>query len=151
MSAEALQVWPYPKLSDDVVEKYRPAKGRKPDSGWTMEDCHPAFIPGGACYTLFDLLCTAIEDARPDWERYVTKYYVGFRTGGKKLHVSIQELTSTGALALGLPKTVDVLNDPEGIAQDKREQSGFGPGCPTRVDLTSAADLDRVMALVLQC
>ena len=37
------------------------------------------------------------------------------------------------------------------LAQDKRDAGGTGPGCPTRVDLRKAEDLDDVMALIGQC
>ncbi|MDO4796714.1 MAG: DUF262 domain-containing protein [Coriobacteriales bacterium] len=151
LAKEALQAWPYPSLEESVVDKYRPKKERKPDAGWTLEDNHPAFMPGGECHALFGMLCSVIEDERPDWEQYVAKYYVGFRTGGSKLRIAIQERVSNGSLAIALPKSVDELIDPEGIAQDKRAAKGFGPGCPTRVDLRKAEDIDAVMRLVVQC
>lgn len=151
LADEAVKVWPYPQLDATVVEAHRPRKASKPDAGWTIEDNHPAFMSGGECYELFELLCSAIEDRMPEWERYVVKYYVGYRTGGKKLRVAIQERTSSGSLVLSLSKNVDDLVDPKGLAQDKRDAGGTGPGCPTRVDLRKAEDLYDVMALIGQC
>lgn len=52
------------------------------------------------------------------------KYYVGYRTGGRKLRIAIQERTSDGSLAIALTKSVDDLVDPEGRAQDKRDAQG---------------------------
>jgi hypothetical protein len=151
LAKEAVKVWPYPALDEAVVERYRPKKQTKPDAGWTIESEHPAFVEGGECYELFELLCAAIDEQRPRWERYVAKYYVGYRTGGRKLRVAILERTSNGTLALALPKPVEELSDPDGIAQDKRGSKGFGPGCPTRVDVLGPDDIDAVMALVGQC
>ena len=151
LAKEALQVWPYPRLPEQIVDAYRPKKAAKPDAGWTIGEHHPAFAQGGECYELFELLCEAVELSKPDWERYVMKYYVGYRTGGKKLRIAIQERTSDGSLAIALTKSVDDLVDPEGRAQDKRDAQGFGPGCPTRVDLRNGADLEAVLDLINQC
>lgn len=151
LASEAVKVWPYPQLDAAVVEAHRPRKTAKPDAGWTIEDNHPPFMPGGECYELFELLCSAIGDRLPDWERYVVKYYVGYRTGGKKLRVAIQERTSSGSLVLSLSKSVDDLVDPKGLAQDKRDAGGTGPGCPTRVDLRKTEDVGYVMSLIEQC
>ncbi len=151
LAKEALEVWPYPNLPEQVVDAYRPKKAAKPDAGWTIEEHHPSFMPGGECHELFGALCEAVEQANPDWEQYVAKYYVGYRTGGRRLRIAIQERTSTGSLAIGLVRTVDDLVDPEGRAQDKRDVQNFGPGCPTRVDVRTVADITPVLALVNQC
>ena len=79
------------------------------------------------------------------------KYYVCYRTGGRRLRIAIQERISDGSLAIALTRTVDDLIDPEGRAQDKRDAQGFGPGCPTRVDVRSTKDVDAVLALINQC
>jgi predicted transport protein len=147
----ATKVWPYPSLPADVVDKYRPKKQEKPASGWTMEDNHPEFMPGGACYETFQQVCSLIEQKNPDWEQYIAKYYVGYRTGAHKLHAAIQPRVNDGSLAIGLPKTVDELDDPKGLAQDKRDSGHFGPGSPTRVDVKSLMDVDGVVELIDQC
>jgi len=151
LAKEALLVWPYPQLAPDVVDSYRPKKASKPDAGWTIEEHHPAFMPNGECYELFEMVCAGVEEANPEWERYVMKYYVGYRTGGRRLRIAIQERTSDGSLAIALTKTVDDLVDPEGRAQDKRDAQGFGPGCPTRVDVRSTMDVEPVLSLINQC
>ena len=151
LAAEALVVWPYPRMETDVIDRYRPKKERKPDTGWDLASTHPSFMPGGECHELFGLLCSALEEECPGWEQYVAKYYVGYRTGGKRLRVAIQERTSTGTLAIALPRSVDELSDPEGRAQDKRAAKGFGPGCPTRVDVRRKEDVQPAMDLIKQC
>jgi uncharacterized protein with ParB-like and HNH nuclease domain/predicted transport protein len=151
LAADAVKAWPYPHLPSEVVDRYRPKKSSKPEGGWTMEGDHPALCPGGNCWALFDQLCSVIEDHNPDWERYVAKYYVGYRTGKRKLHIAIQERPSTSSLAIGLSKSVEELEDPEGLAQDKRDVQNFGPGCPTRVDVRSVADIPAVLKLIDQC
>ena len=151
LAREAVQVWPYPNLAPDIVDSYRPKKAVKPDAGWTIEEHHPSFMPGGECFELFEMVCAGVEEANPEWERYVMKYYVGYRTGGRRLRIAIQERISDGSLAIALTRTVDDLIDPEGRAQDKRDAQGFGPGCPTRVDVRSTKDVDAVLALINQC
>lgn len=151
LASEALLVWPYPSLSADVVDSYRPRKNVKPDTGWSIEEHHPAFMEGGECFELFDMICSRVQETHPDWERYAVKYYVGYRTGASRLRIAIQERVSDGSLAIGLTKTVDDLVDPEGRALDKRGVKGFGPGCPTRLDVRSTSDVDAAMRLIDQC
>lgn len=80
------------------------------------------------------------------------KYYVGYRTGGRKLRLALQEKTSgKGRVALCLPKNVDDLNDPKDLCVDKRATRGIGPGCPTLVNYTQDSELEDIMALINQC
>ena len=80
------------------------------------------------------------------------KYYVGFRSGSRKLHLALITRTGgKGRIALCLPKNVDDLYDPKGLCEDKRESAGIGPGCPTFVNYTRGSDIDDIMALIDQC
>ena len=94
----------------------------------------------------------SVLSGNPSWESYIAKYYVGFRSGKRKLHAVLEGRTSNGGwIAVGLAKSVDELIDPEAMCQDKRTQGGFGPGMPTHVALRSADDIPAVLDLIKQC
>ena len=48
LAKEALEVWPYPNLPEQVVDAYRPKKAAKPDAGWTIEEHHPSLCPAAS-------------------------------------------------------------------------------------------------------
>lgn len=147
LADDALDIWPYPHLDDAVVDKYRPNKADKAVTSRTLEDDHPLLAEGGLCADLFDELCSGISDRCPDWDMYITKYYVGFRTGSKRRAYIEERNTNGGWLLLGLGKKIEDLDDPKGLCQDKPH----GPGSPTRVDLTNAGQLSDVLDLLAQC
>lgn len=147
LATDALGIWPYPYLDEAIVDKYRPKKTEKGVTSWTLEDDHPLLAEGGLCAGLFSELCAGIDERCPDWDMYVTKYYVGFRTG-KRVRACVEARNTNGGwLALGLNVKSGDLDDPKGLCQGK----SFGPGLPTRVDLAKAGQLSDVLDLLAQC
>ncbi len=152
LAEESLKIWPYPKLSKETVEAFKPKKARTDGDERTIEVDHPELTDDGACAELFEAFSDAVLQDNPTWEQYVKKYYVGFRSEKRKLHAIVEGRTSKGGwLAIGLAKTVDELDDPLGLCEDKRLQQGFGPGMPTYLPLHNIDDIPAVMALINQC
>lgn len=153
LAKEACEIWKYPDLPADVVDKYRPSRGESGEAPvWTLQENHPTFAEGGLNQKLFDEVRESVLSGNPSWESYIAKYYVGFRSGKRKLHAVLEGRTSNGGwIAVGLAKSVDDLTDPEDICQDKRTQGGFGPGLPTYVALRNADDIPAVLDLIKQC
>ena len=147
LSADAVKIWPYPAVAPEIVEKYRPSLKKPKGSDWTLAADHPLLAKGGVCERLFEEVCEAVLDAHQDWEVYVKKYYIGFRSGGN-LHMVVEgRSTNGGWLGIGLARPVDELADPEGMCADKT----FGPGMPTRVDITDAGQIPALLDLCNQC
>ena len=142
-----MKIWPYPAVAPEIVEKYRPSLKKPKGSDWTLAADHPLLAKGGVCERLFEEVCEAVLDAHQDWEVYVKKYYIGFRSGGN-LHMVVEgRSTNGGWLGIGLARPVDELADPEGMCADKT----FGPGMPTRVDITDAGQIPALLDLCNQC
>ena len=153
LADEACRIWEYPNLPVEIVDKYRPTRG---DTGeapiWTLQENHPTFAEGGLNRGLFEEVRESVLSANPSWESYIAKYYVGFRSGKRKLHAVLEGRSSKGGwIAVGLTKSVDDLVDPEDMCQDKRSQGGFGPGLPTYVALRKTDDIPAVLDLIKQC
>lgn len=150
LADEAQGVWPYPHVDLQIVESYKPKKTSRARGSWTMED-HPAFLGGGKRFDLFSSLEERIDESHSNCECYATKYYVGFRSGSRKLHLALIERTGgKGRIALCLPKSVDDLYDPKGLCEDKRQATGIGPSCPTYVNYAMDSNLDDIVALIDQ-
>lgn len=144
---DALKIWPRPVLDEAILAKYRPAK-RKNGVEWSIREHHPNLDVGGSAHGLFETLRARIAEEFPSWTEYVKKYYVGYRTSEGKQALSI--IGRKGRLALGLRKTVDILDDPEGICIDKRSVGGVGPGMPTLIILHGATDINAVIEVLQQ-
>lgn len=152
LAKRAVGVWRFPEVLPEVVDQYRPSKTTGEEPIWTIEDNHAWVAVGGICYELFEAFTARIEEEHPDWEQYVTKFYIGYRTSGRKMHLSIHPRKGDGGrLAIGLPKPIEDLEDPIRITKDKRSAGGFGPGMPTFVNLPNTGEIEHVMALVNQC
>ena len=153
LAREACEIWKYPNLPTEIVDKYRPSRGETGEATtWTLQENHPTFAEGGLNRKLFEEVRESVLSAHPTWESYITRYYVGFRSGKRTLHAVLEGRTSKGGwIAVGLAKSMDDLVDPEDMCQDKRSQGGFGPGLPTYVALRNADDIPAVLELIKQC
>ena len=141
-----MSIWPYPELDESVVDLYRPKSKQEKESSWTLEENHPLLAKGGICCNFFEELVDAVSNDFPDWEMYITKYYVGFKEGAK-LHLCVEgRSTKGGWLALGLSRQVEEYVDPYSLCQDKT----IGPAMPTRVDLIDEGQIPALVELLKQ-
>ena len=59
LAKEACEIWKYPDLPADVVDKYRPSRGESDEAPvWTLQENHPTFAEGGLNQKLFDEVCS---------------------------------------------------------------------------------------------
>lgn len=152
LAEKAVKIWAYPNVDPAVVEELKPKKGKAQATEWTIEEHHHWLAEGGPCRSLYLVLTSAIEDAHPNWEMYVTKHYVGYRTGKRKLRLAfIPRVGGGGRIALCLPKSVDDFHDPMSLCTDKRPTGGIGPGCATFVNFGAVSEIGDVMELINQC
>lgn len=154
LAEKAVSIWKYPQVDKSVIDSLKPKKGTKESMNWTIEEHHPWLAEGGPCRGLFEAIAQRITDTHPDWEMYVAKYYVGYRSGTGKHSLKLALMARVGGggrIALCLPRSVDDLHDPLGLCSDKRPTGGIGPGCPTFVNYTSVTELDNIMTLINQC
>lgn len=152
LAKKASSIWKYPKVNPEIVESLKTKKGAPRQTGWTIEENHGWFAEGGPCHDLFETLASAIKEDHPDWEMYVTKYYVGFRSGKRRLHLAmIARSGGGGRITLCLAKSIDDLEDPKGLCSDKQSAGGVGPGCPTVANFGRDSDINDIMALIDQC
>lgn len=151
LSQEALQIWPHPEIDEQLRQSLQ--SGRQTKRKWSIEENHPYLANGGPAHALFQALRTRIADEFPQWEEYVTRYYIGYRKGKHGL-IRIEGQQS-GELAIGLPKPIEELDDPERLCVDKRsvtdgKPSGWLGGAKTYLKVSDGNQLDAVMRLVKQ-
>lgn len=136
----ALEVWAAPKLSEDIVEAYRPKAVK---SGYTIED-HP-YIHTGAVHELFEALRKEVLALDPCVTEEFLKKYVAYKAETNFVDV----LSQTKRLILSLNMPFPEINDPRRICRDVSRLKLRGNG-DVRVFLASVDELPYVMGLVRQ-
>lgn len=134
-----LEIWPAPRLSEEVLAKYRKPKWT---GVWTLAD-HPALI--GPIRELFDELSRRTLNLDAGVHEQIRKQYIAYSLSSNFLEV----VPLATELKLYLDISVDELQDPAGLARDVTAVGHWGTG-NLEVRLAGASQLDDVMALIRQ-
>jgi predicted transport protein len=143
LSKEALSIWVSPKLSGDIVAKYKKSE-KQAESVYGLQD-HPNLFVSIERQQLFERFSNAVLDLDPVVTMHVLKLYVAFKAETNFVDVIPQK--SKLLLSLNIPATEIV--DPRGIARDVSKISRWGNG-PYEVELSENSDFDYVFGLVRQ-
>ncbi|WP_175578305.1 GmrSD restriction endonuclease domain-containing protein [Bifidobacterium jacchi] len=151
LAQEALRIWPHPEIDEQLMQSFQEGKQSKHE--WSIEEDHPYLANGGRAHKLFQVLRARITAECPQWEEYVTKYYIGYRKGTHRL-IRVEGQQS-GELAIGLTKPIEELDDPKHLCIDKRRDadgkpSGWLGGAKTYLKVSNANQLDDAMRLIKQ-
>jgi uncharacterized protein with ParB-like and HNH nuclease domain/predicted transport protein len=143
LSKEALSIWVSPKLSEDIVAKYKKSE-KQAESVYGLQD-HPNLFVSIERQQLFERFSNAVLDLDPVVTMHFLKLYVAFKAETNFVDVIPQK--SKLLLSLNIPTTEIV--DPRGIARDVSKISRWGNG-PYEVELSENSDFDYVFGLVRQ-
>jgi uncharacterized protein with ParB-like and HNH nuclease domain/predicted transport protein len=143
LSKEALSIWISPKLSEDIVAKYKKSD-KQSDSVYGLQD-HPNLFVSKERQQLFERFSNAVLDLDPVVTIHFLKLYVAFKAETNFVDIIPQK--SKLLLSLNIPTTEIV--DPRGIARDVSQISRWGNG-PYEVELSENSDFDYVFGLVRQ-
>lgn len=138
----ATQVWAYPQLETDVVERYRAVKKGGDTKTYTLED-HPYLT--GTMMALFEQLRKRILNLDASVTEEILKLCIAYKTTTNFVDVVPQK----NRLKLSLNMAFDEIYDPTQMCMDRRGLGRWGTG-DVQVSLSSSEQLDDVMALVQQ-
>jgi uncharacterized protein with ParB-like and HNH nuclease domain/predicted transport protein len=138
----ASKVWDYPRLSDEVLNKYR--EQPKATSVYTLED-YPYLQNGKRSRKLFDALKKEILAIDPVVYEEMLKYYIAYKA--ETNFVDIVPLANSLSLMLNMP--FEMLIDTNHVAQDVAEVGRWGNG-EVEVKLTSLDEIPYVLSLINQ-
>ena len=143
LSKEAISIWISPKLSEDVIARYKKAD-KQEESVYGLQD-HPNLFHSKERQQLFEKFTKAVMDLDPVVTMHFLKLYVAFKAETNFVDVIPQK--SKLLLSLNIPAAEIV--DPRGIARDVSKISRWGNG-PYEVELSENSDFDYVFGLVRQ-
>ena len=141
LASEALKVWGYPVLPEDVFEKYRPKDKRHQ---YSLSD-HQHLSADSPQRPLFDRIRGEILALDPCVTEKILKRYVAYKA--ETNFVDIIPLKSRLCLVLNL--RFHELNDPRNLAKDITNLGRWGNG-DIEVSISKERELPYVMGLVIQ-
>lgn len=139
----ALEVWPYPDLSEKLLESYR--KGEPVQKGkYSIEDFHK-LKKGGLTLRLFDKLSKEVKAIDKSVRQEFTKHYIAYKAETNFVDVEPQ----TNRLSLIINLEFPELSDRRKLAIDITGRGKLGNG-DVKVILESEEDIPYVMSLIRQ-
>ena len=140
LAAQAINVWPAPKLEVTVLEAYKP---QAVAAGYAIED-HPHLI-NGALRIVFEAFRKEVLALDPCVTEEFLKLYVAYKAETNFVDVVPQ----LKRLRLSLNLAFHEINDPKGICKDVTGIGRWGNG-DVEIGLSSVEQLPYVMGLVRQ-
>ena len=142
MAGIAVQVWPAPKLSAEVLEQYGATGGAS--VSYTLND-HPNLLTPGLRPIFEEAFRKAVLALDPCVSEEFLKLYVAYKAETNFVDVVPQ----VKRLRLALNMRFADLNDPKGLCKDVTEIGRWGNG-DVEVGLSKLEDLPYVIGLVRQ-
>ena len=142
LAKKATEVWQYPQLTTEVIEKYRTVKKGRGAKTYTLED-HSNLT--GTMMELFEQLRKRILNLDASVTEEILKLYIAYKTTTNFVDVVPQK----SRMRLSLNMEFDEIYDPKQMCKDVTGIGRWGNG-DVEVGLSSPEQLDDVMALVRQ-
>lgn len=142
LAEQALQVWEYPKLTDDVLAKYVPSAVGN-EATYSMAD-HAENLQGEILVIFEELrkrICNLDSSVREEFK----KLYIAYKTTTNFVDIVPQK----SKLRLSLNLEFHEINDPKGICLDVTDKGRWGNG-DVEVNISSMDDIENVMFLIKQ-
>jgi uncharacterized protein with ParB-like and HNH nuclease domain/predicted transport protein len=142
LADRAVEVWPSPKLSPDVLASYRPPR-TVGANGYGLDD-HPQ-LKNLAVAALFDAFRKAVLALDPCVTEEILKLYIAYKAETNFVDVVPQ----AKRLRLSLNMRFHQINDPRKLCKDVTALGRWGNG-DVEIALSSLDDLPYIMGLVRQ-
>lgn len=142
LAAQAVKVWPAPKLAADILDEYKPAPTAVAGA-YSVSD-HPTLM-AGPMHDLFMAFRKEVLALDPTVGEEYLKLYVAFKAETNFVDV----IPQTKRLRLALNMKFPEVSDPKGICRDITNIGRWGNG-DVEVGLAGFDELPYVMGLVRQ-
>jgi uncharacterized protein with ParB-like and HNH nuclease domain/predicted transport protein len=142
LAKKATEVWQYPQLTTEVIEKYRTVKKGRGAKTYTMED-HSNLT--GTMMELFEQLRKRILNLDASVTEDIFQQYIAYKTTTNFAHI----VPKKSRLQLLLNINFDELHDPKRLCKDMTGKGHQGNGDVAMI-LSSSEQLDDAMVLVRQ-
>lgn len=136
---KALKIWPYPDLTDEVLESY------KPDENTPQEYSLETYDMNSLSKTLFEALDKRILNLSPQVKREYKKRYVAYKLDTNFVDIIFQKK----GLRISVNMKFSEVYDPKGICKDITNLGRWGNG-DVEVSMRDVSEIDQVMEIIEQ-
>lgn len=143
LATSAVNFWPSPHLSDEIIEAYRPKTQAVVRSAYTIDDHPNLLLP--TIRPLFEAFRTEILSLDPVVNEEFLKLYVAYKAETNFVDI----IPKTTRLRVSLNMKFSDLNDPRGICRDVKNLGRWGNG-DVDFDLTHPDEIPYAIGLVRQ-
>lgn len=134
------QIWPYPVLSEDILDQYRPKS--KVSKVYSLND-YDFLNP--FTEMLYEQLDKRIINISPDVKREFKKLYIAYKVDTNFVDIVIQK----SRLRLAINMKFNEVYDPKGLCKDVTDVGRWGNG-DVELFFESLSQIDDVMAIIEQ-
>ena len=139
LAEKAVQIWEYPKISDDELAPYQVEA--KPAQKYTIN----SYDFNAFTRTLFDMIDRRICNLLPDVKREFKKLYIAYKLDTNFVDIVIQKQR----LRISLNMKFSEIHDPKGLCKDITGIGRWGNG-DVEVFFEHTSEIDDVMELIEQ-
>lgn len=136
---KALKIWPYPDLTDEVLESY------KPDENTPQEYSLETYDMSSLSKTLFEALDKRILNLSSQVKREYKKLYVAYKLDTNFVDIVPQKK----GLRISVNMKFSEVYDPKGICKDITNLGRWGNG-DVEVSMRDISEIDQVMEIIEQ-
>lgn len=136
---KTLKIWPYPDLTDEVLESY------KPDENTSQEYSLETYDMSSLSKTLFEALDKRILNLSPQVKREHKKLYVAYKLDTNFVDIVPQKK----GLRISVNMKFSEVYDPKGICKDITNLGRWGNG-DVEVSMRDISEIDQVMEIIEQ-
>lgn len=142
LSDNALKIWQFPSVSEDIVQQYKEEPSKKRNE-YTFEHYSDSF--SDETLRIYDELDKKIMNLDSCVKKEFTKLYIAYKAETNFVDVIPQK----SALFLNVSLDYDKVNDPKGLCENIADKGRWGNGT-TGIHLTSQDQIDDAIAIVSQ-
>ena len=139
LASEAIKIWGYPAIAENVLQQYQTVKGETPQYDLDSYDFNEHTS------LLFRLLEEQIVNLSSDIKRDCKKLYIAYKAETNVVDVIVQQK----ALRLAINMKYSEISDPHHICQDVSELGRWGNG-EASITYSDPSQLPNIMEIVKQ-
>mgnify|MGYP006418480891 CR=1 FL=1 len=144
LSELSVQIWEYPELDQETLNKYKSLEKSKPDKIYFMKD-HIHLADDSNMRPLYDELRKRILNLDSSVKEEILKLYIAYKTTTNFVDIVPQK----SKLRLSLNLKYDEINDPQNICKDVTDKGRWGNG-DVEVGISSFEQIDYALFLIKQ-
>jgi uncharacterized protein with ParB-like and HNH nuclease domain/predicted transport protein len=141
---QAINIWVYPKLEQEIIEKYLSKSKRSEKHSYSLED-HKYLRDGEPMFSLFNELKKRILNIDSSVREEPRKLYIAY----KSITNFVDIVPQKNALRLSLNISFEKIKDPSNKCKDISNLGRWGNG-DTEIKISKLEELDYVIPLIKQ-